>query len=124
VDQVEDAMAVFDQSGHLVMSNTAYAQLWGHDPSDAMEEYSLRRLTTHWRSIAAPSALWAELEDYVATVGDREAWQGEVRFLDGRLVACRFVPLAGGSTLAQFRVQVPKAPAKPKLAANNKRGGA
>lgn len=124
VDQVEDAMAVFDQGGHLVMSNTAYAQLWSHDPSEAMTEYSLRRLTTHWRSVAAPSALWAELEDYVATVGDREAWQGEVRFLDGRLVACRFAPLAGGSTLAQFRVQVPKAPAKPKLAATNKRGGA
>lgn len=67
-------------------------------------------LTTHWAYVAAPSAL-GRAGDYVATVGDREAWQGEVRF-DGRLIACRFAPLAGGSTLAGH---VPHAgPGKPR----------
>ncbi len=122
IDEVEDAIAVFDQSGHLVMSNSAYATLWGHDPGAEIGECTLRQLTSHWRNMAAPCGLWVELEEYVATVGDREAWQGEVRFLDGRLVNCRFAPLTGGSTLARFRVQLVKETNRPKLAQASKRG--
>lgn len=33
VDALDEAVAVFSQSGLLVMSNAAYAALWGHDPA-------------------------------------------------------------------------------------------
>lgn len=105
IDQLEDAIAVFDQAGLLVMSNAAYAQLWGHNPSAWVSDCSLRSLSAHWRSLSPPSGLWAEVEDYVATIGDREAWHAEARLLDGRLLDCEFAPLAGGATLARFRVQ-------------------
>lgn len=124
IDQFEDAIAVFDQSGQLVMSNSAYVQLWGHDPSAWLGECNLRRLTSHWRSLSAPNSLWSEVEDYVATVGDREPWHSEVRFLDGRLVKCRFAPLSGGSTLAQFRLLQSKETTRPRLAQTNKRHSA
>jgi PAS domain-containing protein len=117
IDQVEDAIAVFDQGGQLVMSNSAYAGLWGHDPSEWIEESNLRKLTTHWRSVSAPTALWAEVEEYVSTIGDRAPWQAESRFLDGRLVSCKFSPLAAGATLAQFRIQHVTQVDRPKLAA-------
>ena len=124
IDQVEDAIAVFDQGGHLVMSNVAYTTLWGHDPGEWIDDCTLRRVVAHWRGVAAPSGIWAELEEYVATIGDRNAWQGEARFLDGRLVNCRFAPLAGGSTLARFRVNQPKETTRPRLAQTNKRSSA
>ncbi|MGV8953473.1 MAG: PAS-domain containing protein, partial [Cypionkella sp.] len=124
IDHVEDAIAVFDQGGQLLISNAAYTTLWGHDPSEWVGACSLRKLSVHWRSLSAPSSLWEELEDYVATVGDRDAWRGEVRFLDGRLVQCRFAPLSGGSTLTQFRAEKPKETGRPKLAQANKRSRA
>jgi PAS domain-containing protein len=121
IDQLEDAIAVFDQTGHLVMSNAAYAQLWGHDPSVWVGDCNLRSLTAHWRTLSSPSGLWAEVEDYVATIGDREAWQAEARLLDGRLLGCRFAPLAGGSTLTRFQLRQGSQAAQPQLAPPTKR---
>lgn len=105
IDAVEDAVAVFSQGGQLVMSNHAYAQLWQHDPQVLLSEASIATLCAWWRDHAAPSLLWDDATDYVASPGDRTPWDGEVRLLDGRLVSCRFRPLTGGATLITFRVQ-------------------
>lgn len=118
IDEMDEAIAVFAQSGQMVMSNNAYAALWGHDPASYLGDSSVRSLSAHWRALSAPSALWAEIEDYVGTVGDRTSWRGEARLLDGRLIACRFSPLAGGSTLALFRPLPPADTGQPRLAEN------
>ena len=105
IDQMDTALAVFSPAGHLVMSNLAYANLWAHNPAEALERCTLRTLTAHWRTTTVPSGLWAEFEDYVATIGDRVSWNATARLLDGRMLACTFSPLAGGATLAAFRPQ-------------------
>lgn len=105
IDAVEEAVAVFSQGGQLVMSNHAYAQLWQHDPQVMLSEASISTLCTWWRDHAAPTLLWDDATDYVTSSGDRAAWDGEVRLLDGRLVTCRFRPLTGGATLITFRPQ-------------------
>ena len=107
VDEMDEAIAVFSQSGQLVMSNLAYEQLWGHDPSLKLEDCSIRTLSVHWRAVSAPSSVWAEVDDYVATIGDRTTWQADARLLDGRLLSCRFSPLAAGATLVAFRAMAP-----------------
>jgi PAS domain-containing protein len=107
IDAMEDAIAVFSQSGQLVMSNAAYVGLWGHDPAASLGEGGIHALCAHWRRVSAPSAIWAEAEQFVATVGDRSAFGGETRLGDGRLVGCRFAPLPGGATLATFRLILP-----------------
>jgi PAS domain-containing protein len=104
IDELPEAMAVFSQAGDLVMSNSAYAKLWQHDPAATLAQNTMRMLSAHWREMAAPNAIWAELNEYVATVGDRTSWQGEARLLDGRLLSCRCAPLARGATLVQFVV--------------------
>ncbi len=104
IDAMEEGVAVFSREGHLVMTNAAYAALWAHDPTITLGEVPVRVLARHWRQMTAPAGLWSEVEDYVSTVGDRLAWQAEVRLLDGRLLTCRFAPLAGGATLAAFRL--------------------
>ncbi|MFN4154271.1 MAG: PAS-domain containing protein [Paracoccaceae bacterium] len=105
IDSMDEAMAVFSEAGLLVMTNAAYTKLWGHDPGEALTSEGITSLSRHWRSQTSPNALWSEIEDYVGTVGDREPWSNEVRLLDGRLIDCRFTPLAGGATLVGFRVQ-------------------
>ena len=104
VDELDEAIAVFSDGGQLVMSNTAYVALWGHDPASTLAEGSLRALSDHWRSRSAPASIWAEAEDYASNPGDRLSWQGEARLLDGRLLSCRFAPLTGRATLAAFRL--------------------
>ena len=116
IDEVDEAIAVFAQSGQLVMSNNAYAAMWGHDPAELLGDSTVRSLSGHWRAQSAPSAIWSEVEDYVATVGDRVTWQGEARLLDGRLVSCRFAPLAAGATLALFRPLPAAEAGQPRLA--------
>lgn len=118
VDEMDEAIAVFSQASQLVMSNAAFATLWGHDPTETLADVSVRTLSALWRAQSAPSPIWSEVEDFVSTVGDRQSWRAEVRLLDGRLLACRFSPLAGGATLASFRpvalekARAPQIPAK------------
>lgn len=110
IDQVSEALAVFSESGQLVISNAAYAQIWGSDPSSSLEEATLWTLCADWRQQSAPNPIWGRLEEFVSTRGDRAAWTGQARLLDGRLIDCRFVPLAGGATLTAFQTHEAGAP--------------
>lgn len=121
IDQLEEAVAVFTQSGLLVMSNAAYSAVWGHDPAAGLSECTVGSLATHWRDLSAPGKIWTDVEDYIATIGDRESWRAEARLLDGRLLHCRFSPLAGGATLATFRIATGVDTALPQLAKTNLR---
>lgn len=121
IDQIDDAIAVFSESGALVMSNAAYAGTWGHDPAASLGDTTLRTLCNHWRALSAPSAVWADIEDFAANFGDRRAWSAEVRLLDGRLLDCRFAPLSGGATLACFRAALSDKAVSPRIANARKR---
>jgi PAS domain-containing protein len=116
IDEMDEAVAVFSSSGHLVMSNRAYGVLWQHDPEQKMGEDSIRGVARQWRSQSAPSGLWSEAEEYISTVGNRVPWSSETRLLDGRRLTCRFAPLAGGATLAGFRLVEGGEAARPLLA--------
>ena len=105
IDQVDEAIAVFSDGGQLVMSNCAYAALWGADPAVSLDDVSLRSLCGHWRNQSATSPIWNDLEDFAANQGDRATWRAEARLLDGRLIDCRFAPLAAGATLTGFRIR-------------------
>jgi PAS domain-containing protein len=104
IDSMDEAVVVFSETGQLVMTNAAYARLWGHDPSENLSGGTIRALSGHWRSKSAPNGIWAEAEEFVATIGDREHWVREARLLDGRMLTCRFGPLSGGATLVGFNL--------------------
>lgn len=103
IDTMDEGIAVFSLSGQIVMSNAAYETIWGHEPEARVTALGFRDISEHWRSRTAPTTLWNEAEEFVSTVGLRSAWQGEARLTDGRLITCRFAPLAEGATLAGFR---------------------
>jgi PAS domain-containing protein len=109
IDGLDEAVAVFSQGGQLVMSNSAYAQLWGHDPATSLTDATLASIVGHWTASAAPSPIWSQFEDLAAAPLDRRMIAAEARLTDGRLLACRFTPLVGGATMASFRV-VPAPP--------------
>lgn len=103
LDTIDEALAVFSPSAALVMSNSAYAGLWGHDPSANLTDGSLAALCQRWREQSAPTPFWAEAEAF-ALGGDRAPrLEGEIRLRDGRLLRCHLTALPGGATLARFR---------------------
>jgi PAS domain-containing protein len=106
IDAVDEGVVVFSQGGQLVMSNNAYSQLWNHDPAVLLSDAGINTLSAWWREHSAPSLIWDDATEFVGTAGDRSAWDGEVRLLDGRLVVCRFRPLSGGATLITFRARL------------------
>ncbi len=116
IDALNVAIAVFSQSGQLVMSNKAYADLWDDDPGSRLEEKTLQTMSQHWRQHSAASSLWSEIESFSAMVGNRQEWQAEAQLLDGRDLQCRVAPLAGGATLTEFRPVTAKKTGKPRLA--------
>lgn len=104
VDAMEDAIAVFSPAGDLVMTNAAYGALWGHDPVETVGGGVAVQLCEQWRARSSPSPIWVEAERFLAELGPRDPWSGEIRLEDGRLVSCRFAPLTGGATLVLFRI--------------------
>jgi PAS domain-containing protein len=105
IDAMDEAIAVFSSSGTLVISNAAYAEIWGHDPAGTLDgEAGVALVAEHWRALTAPTTVWDRAEDFAAAMGPRSGWSDEVRLSDGRLVSVRFARLAGGATMAGFRV--------------------
>jgi PAS domain-containing protein len=104
IDAMDEAVAVFSSSGILVMANAAYAQLWNHEPDTTLDEIGIDAMVAHWRTGSAPSEIWASASEFVAALGEREAWTGSARLNDGRLIRCRFTPLSGGTTMISFRL--------------------
>ncbi len=104
IDMLEEGIAVFSHSGSLVMTNAAYAEVWQHNPSEGLNDVAAVAMVRFWRDRTAPTPLWPAADEYLALLGDRDPWDGEVRLLDGRLMACRFSHLAGGATMVTFRL--------------------
>jgi len=103
IDHLDDAIAVFSQSGQLMWCNAAYSKLWADDPAATLDEVSIRTVTQQWKALTAPTQLWSELDEFVHTIGLRNAWSKEVRLLDGRLMMCSVAPVAAGSTMIAFK---------------------
>ncbi len=101
-DSFPEAIAVFGADGIINMSNLAYADLWGVDPNDALGQISILDATRLWQGKSDPTPLWGDARDFIVQKGERSEWHGQVRLISGQELACRFMPLAGGATLAGF----------------------
>ncbi|MGR3661099.1 MAG: PAS-domain containing protein [Paracoccaceae bacterium] len=104
IDSIDEAIAVFSPGGTLTISNVAYSRLWGEESCDTVAGSNILDATRTWGLKCSPTPVWGDARDFVALMGERLEWNAEVRLVDGRLLVCRFSPLAGGSTLAGFSI--------------------
>jgi PAS domain-containing protein len=103
IDQLDDAIVVFNQSGQLMWCNAPYTRLWGHDPAATMDDANIRHIAEIWKARTAPTPLWQELGEYIYTIGLRQPWAKEMRLKDGRLFQCSIAPIAAGATMVAFK---------------------
>ncbi len=114
IDTMPEALAVFSPVGVLVMSNTAYADLWGLAPDTLVGEIGVAEALGVWKAACHPGPHWAQLRTLIGAGGPRRPWEGAIQLRDGRHMLCRLVPLQGGSTLVAFRPATEGAlPARP-----------
>ena len=104
IDTLDEAIAVFTNTGILTSSNRTYRQLWKTDPDSSFAEVSVADALRHWQSLARPNPFWARLRDYLGDLNDRTEWFADVTMKDGTRLECRVAPLAGGATLVGFRL--------------------
>jgi len=102
IDALDDALAVFSPLGELILSNRAYARLWGIDPTRTLGSITIRDASRHWQDRTDPSPIWGDIRDFVTNPSDRAEWQGEVHLRSGPALTCTLSPISGGQTLIRF----------------------
>jgi len=102
IDSFEEAIAVFSADGTLTLSNSAYARVWGTDPSTTLLNHCISDATKLWTDNCAPTPIWDHVREFVGAFGDRSAWKTEVQSKNGQILMCRFSPLSGGGALIGF----------------------
>ena len=104
IDTMDEAIAVFSPAGALILSNTAYARLWGVDPGTGLRETGIGDAMRDWQGQSHPNPIWADARDFVTAMQGRAPWKGDAQLKSGKGLICRFAPLPGGTTLVGFRV--------------------
>ncbi|WP_406735688.1 PAS-domain containing protein [Thioclava sp. GXIMD4215] len=98
LDNISEAVAVFLPSGELTSANAVYRALWPVQSAGMSLHDSLRS----WADACVPTEIWSRARLRLGAMAEREPLTGEVTLRDGRVVGCRFVPLAGGALMASF----------------------
>lgn len=112
IDTLDEAVAVFNSSGVLTLSNSAYRTLWKIDPDSSFADMTILDASRQWQSMSLPNETWNELRDFVVEFSDRTEWTANVKMKNGAALACRFTPLSGGATLVGFSKMTIKKPAR------------
>ncbi len=108
LDSLEEAIAIFTAGGVLSMANSAYAELWGNDPSTSMEDINISDATSSWNQKCNPTPIWRQLRGFIREQGDRKKWTAPVSMKSGRVLTCCFVPMIEGATMVTFSPAVLK----------------
>lgn len=103
LDSLEDAIAVFSESGVLTMSNAAYRKLWQVDPSTAIGEIAISDAAEHWQNCCQDSVVWTKIRRFILDDQDRAPFTQTVVLNDTRSLACSVSPLVGRATLVRFQ---------------------
>lgn len=107
LDGLKDAVVVFSSTGMITVSNSAYTDLWGVDPSTAFGEMGIADAIRLWRDVCDPTPLWDEMRVFVGDQNERSEWVGRATLDTGQNLACQISPLAGGATMVTFCVEKP-----------------
>lgn len=106
IDSLDEAIAVFSPTGAALMCNSAYDALWAGEATPH-RDMTITDAVQSWQRKAALSPVLGDARAFVMDPGPKAPWRGEIRLTDGRLLTCRFAPLAGGWSLIGFSPVLP-----------------
>ena len=103
LDRLPGALAVFSVTGDLVMSNDAFATLWGIEPREMLSPPDLNAALELWRAACLPSPVWDRLVRFANRKRGRQVWISQLNLKAGRQLSLEVAPLAGGAFMCLFR---------------------
>lgn len=101
IDTIPNAIAVFSASNTLVASNKAYADLW-NTSGEAVINSDLRSAIDTWKSGAAPTTFWSNIENLAAGADDKTDLSSQILLRNGRVISCSAKSIGGGMTMVTF----------------------
>jgi len=114
LDSDQDAIAVFSAGEELVMSNDAYATLWGIAPDEMLARVTLDEARLHWMSSVQKTVKSGASPAMPNTSGGRRLMRSETHILtSGVFLDIRISPLSQGATLYRFSASPPRGKAVP-----------
>ena len=105
IDAIPDGIAVFSAAGTLLVSNRAYAGLWGIEGGEDLTPVDIDQAIAVWEATLPGATLWQKLRQQVGTLDRREEWTAAVRREDETFLQCRATPLSDGATLVAFQIR-------------------
>lgn len=102
LDALPQAVAVFSSAGQMLMSNAAYLRHWDSEAGTALCSPGIGEAARRWQAICGPDPAWAQVQNYVLTLGERPERQHSIIRGDGTDLVIRLVPVAGGATVISF----------------------
>ncbi|MBU2358148.1 MAG: PAS-domain containing protein [Alphaproteobacteria bacterium] len=123
LDALPDAIAVFSSSNTLTMTNAAYDRMWQTEGDPQIQTHDLRSALRMWKSQAAPTALWREVEDFGRLRQDRPIVRDQLVLHSGRRMDCEITAISGGMTMIRFSASTERlrAPQRPRLTSSEDR---
>jgi PAS domain-containing protein len=109
---LDAAIAVFAANGQMVLTNAAFARLWGIAGEDTLAVITLREALDVWRARCDDSEIWAQLTEIGQPRTGRISLAGDVRLNDGRAFTLRARRSSNGTLLCAFE-PVAEPPALP-----------
>lgn len=109
LDRLDDAIAVFSESGGLVFSNSAYHNLWEVDPDNSFAQMSVLDATRSWQDRCQATPVLGEIRDFVATRDNRADWWARIGLKSGQDLICHVYPIQNGATMVSFANELPPA---------------
>jgi PAS domain-containing protein len=102
-DRIADGIAVFDQSGTLVMSNSTFDAIWGVDTLSELRGRDVHDLARVWEEACLPLPVFEDIRAYASGADSRARWRVHLDLLDGRSIFVTLTSLPERSTLMIFR---------------------
>lgn len=102
LDMLDDGLVVFSQTGVLTFSNAAYSRMWGVAPETSFVDITITDSIRLWKEKTSPNPMWQELEDFVLSFGQREAWDMPIQIEGAPPTTCQVVPILSGATMIRF----------------------
>ena len=113
LNEIGDAIAVFAPTGTLILSNSAYASLWGIDSEAALGKITLVDSVRRWQAMAMGAVDLATIAEFVGDPFGRDPLHVDMALKNGGMLVCRIAALKGGSTLVRFSQYEKRHPEQP-----------
>lgn len=103
LNQIDAAIAVFSPNGHLVLTNTAFSQLWTLDGEESLSAVTLGEALENWREAGDNPGLWARIGAIVhPDNGEKSPVEGVMTLPDGEELAVDARRMSTGALMITF----------------------